>query len=383
MFTNDQKSAISKAVAVCEAVADGDFEARIIGITEKGDAGRLLHAINRLIDRSDAYVRESKASLEYVASNKYFRRINEKGMTGTFGEASATVNQAMQAMEERVVAFKGVVQNFEDKMKEVVESVASAATELEASAKTMEGATSSAIEQATTVAAAAEEASANVGSVAAATEEMTNSVSEINQQVSQSSQITSEAVKEVKQTNKDIGGLSEASGKIGQVVALITDIADQTNLLALNATIEAARAGEAGKGFAVVASEVKELASQTAKATEEIGAQISEIQSASDQAVTSIETIGSTISRVDEISTTIAAAVEEQSAATHEIARNIDQAASGTTEVSSNIGVISQAVGETGTAATQVLDASSELAQKGESMRTEVTDFLTEVRKVI
>ena len=383
MFSNDYKSAISKAVAVCEAVADGDFETRIINITQKGDAGRMLHAINRLIDRSDAYVRETKASLEYVAANKYFRRISEKGMTGVFGEASQAVNTAMQSMEDRVVSFKGVVQNFEEQMKEVVESVASSATELEASAKTMEGATSSANEQATTVAAAAEEASANVASVAAATEQMTNSVSEINQQVAQSTQITSVAVKEVGQTNKDIGGLSDAAVRIGQVVSLITDIADQTNLLALNATIEAARAGEAGKGFAVVASEVKGLASQTAKATEEIGAQISDMQSASDKAVSSIETIGATIAKVDEISTAIAAAVEQQSAATSEIARNIDQASSGTSEVSSNISVISQAVSETGTAAGQVLMASSELSQKGEMMRGEVANFLTEVRKII
>jgi len=206
MLSNQYKSAVLKAVDVCEAVANGDLEARILNITEKGEAGRLLHAINRLIDRSDAYVRESKASLEYVAENKYFRRISEKGMTGTFGDASRAVNKAMESMEQRVNAFARVVHSFEGQMNEVVESVASAATELEASARTMEDATSSASQQSTSVAAAAEQASANVGSVASATEEMTSSVSEINQQVLQSSQITTEAVTEVQKTNMILAG---------------------------------------------------------------------------------------------------------------------------------------------------------------------------------
>jgi len=379
MFSNDMKSAVMKAADVCEAVAEGDFEARIINITETGDAGRMLHAINRMIDRSDAYVRESKASLQYVANNKYFRRISEKGMSGAFAEASHVVNEAMGSMEERVEEFTRVVQAFEEQMKEVVESVAAAATELEASAQTMNGAATSASEQSTAVAAAAEEASANVGSVAAATEQLTKSVGEINRQVAGSSKATAEAVEEVGRTSSDISGLNNASEKIGEVVSLITDIADQTNLLALNATIEAARAGESGKGFAVVASEVKNLANQTAKATEEISRQITGIQDASSKAAKSMEAI----SNVDEISSTIATAVEQQGAATEEIARNIEQASTGTAEVSSSITVISQAVGETDTAATEVLSASSELAQKGELMRTEVDNFLQEVRKVV
>ena len=383
IFSGGNKAAIKKALAVCEAVADGDFEARIINITEKGETAELMHAINRMIDRTDAYVRETRAALEYVAQNKYYRKISERGMTGSFGEAAATINTSMASMEDRVESFTSVVKGFEIRMGEVVGAVASAATELEASARTLEQNTVAASDQAYAVSSAAEQASNNVGSVAAATEEMTNSVAEINSQVTQSSQVVASAVKEVEKTTSDIAGLSEASDKIGKVIDLIAEIADQTNLLALNATIESARAGEAGKGFAVVAAEVKELANQTARATEEIRTQIAGVQAASQQAIASIGTIGTTISNVYEYASVIAAAVEEQSSATNEIARNVEQASQGTAEVSSNIGRISEVVSDTKESAGHILEASSELAQKGEMMRMEVGEFLTQVRKVV
>ncbi len=383
MFSNKYKSAVLKALDVCNSVAEGDFEARIIGITEGDEAGEMLHAINRMIDRTDAYVRETRASLEYVADNKYFRKISERGMLGAFGEASGVINSAMETMEGRVIAFSDVVQKFEGDMGAAIGTVTSAADQLKTSAQNMGESTSSVSQQSVAVAAAAEEASANVSSVAAATEEMTTSVGEISEQVNLSSQITSAAVEEVRQANTDVGSLSEASKKIGEVVALIADIADQTNLLALNTSIEAARAGEAGKGFAVVASEVKSLANQTATATEEIGKQISEIQEASARAVSAIAKIGETMGRVDEVSTTIAAAVEEQSAATQEIAGSIDMASSGTAEVSSNIQNISKSVADTNTVAGEVLTSSEALAANGDVMRTAVDGFLEEVKKVI
>lgn len=261
---------LGRTIEVCEKINDGDFESRIIGITEGGDLGRMQNTINAMIDRCDAYVRESMACQEFVAENKYFRRILPGGMKGAFLNAAQVFNKAADATANKVKDFTMVADDFERNMKQVVDTVASAATELQSTAKGMESTAQSTSQQATTVAAAAEEASSNVQTVAAASEELSSSISEISRQVAQSTQIAGAAVAEVDGANEKVQGLADAAQKIGEVVALITDIADQTNLLALNATIEAARAGDAGKGFAVVASEVKNLANQTAKATEEI-----------------------------------------------------------------------------------------------------------------
>ena len=216
--------------------------------------------------------------------------------------------------------------------------------------------------------------------VAAAAEELASSIQEISRQVTDSTRIAGEAVSEVEQTSAKIQGLSDAALRIGEVVTLITDIAEQTNLLALNATIEAARAGEAGKGFAVVASEVKNLASQTARATQEISQQITGIQSATRDSVTAISSINRTIGRMNEITASVAAAVEEQGAATAEIARNVEQAASGTQDVSTNIQGVTAAAGETSLASRQIQDAARNLSAQSERLQAEVGRFLAEVR---
>ena len=295
-------------------------------------------------------------------------------------ELAAQEAAAQKQREARAKAVDKLTGDFDADVTMVLKTVSSAATEMQATASSMTATAEETSRQSTTVAAASEQASTNVQTVAAAAEELSASISEITRQVAQSAQIAGKAVNDAEQTNAQIQGLAEAAQKIGDVVNLISDIASQTNLLALNATIEAARAGEAGKGFAVVASEVKNLATQTAKATEDITGQITGIQNATRDAVGAIQLIGQTIGKINEIATTIASAVEEQGAATQEIARNVQQAAAGTNEVSANISGVTEAAASTGAAASQVLGAAGELSQQSEGLRAKVETFLAAVK---
>ncbi len=295
-------------------------------------------------------------------------------------EAEQKEAAARTSAETRKLEMKTLADSFEAAVGDIVGTVSSASRALEAAAQSLTRNAESTQQLSGAVAAASEQASANVQTVASATEEMTSSVSEISRQVHESSRIAGEAVKQAERTDARIGELSQAASRIGDVVKLITAIAEQTNLLALNATIEAARAGEAGKGFAVVASEVKQLAAQTAKATDEIGSQIAGMQAATEDSVAAIKEIGATITRISEIATTISAAVEEQGVTTQEIARNVHQAAQGTSQVAANIGEVNRGAGETGSASSHVLASAQSLSKESDHLKTEVDRFLATVR---
>ncbi|CCG40726.1 Putative methyl-accepting chemotaxis protein [Magnetospirillum molischianum DSM 120] len=372
-----------RAAATVKAVAGGDFEARLVGINEKGVVGELSDSINELIDRTDSFVREATSSMGAVSRGSYYRRIVERGMLGSFLVGARMINAATAAIEQKVRNFSTVTRKFEETVGEVVRLTSAAAAELHATAEGMQRTAASTSSTAATVAAAAEEASCNVQTVAAAADELATAVREISSQVTQSSAISTEAVAQAGRTNDLVMGLSEASTRIGEVINLITDIAAQTNLLALNATIEAARAGEAGKGFAVVAGEVKVLATQTSRATSDIGAQISAVQLATVNSAEAIQSIATTIGKVGEYASIIAAAVEQQGASTREIALNVERAALGTSEVSANVHRLSQGAEETGHAAANVLTAAGQLSRQSEQLGGAVRTFMTELRQVI
>ena len=349
--------AISKpVVGLCAGMrelADGNFQVILPGLGRGDEVGDMAQAVETFKVKAEQKARD---------------------------EAEAQIKQDQIAAQQRKAEMVKLADSFEAAVGEIIETVSSASTELEASAGTLTSTAERSQELTTAVAAASEEASTNVQSVASATEELSSSVNEISRQVQESARMAGDAVDQARITNDRVSELSKAASRIGDVVELINTIAGQTNLLALNATIEAARAGEAGRGFAVVASEVKALAEQTAKATGEIGQQIAGIQAATQDSVNAIKEISGTIEKLSEISSTIAAAVEEQGAATQEISRNVQQAAMGTQQVSSNITDVQRGASETGSASSQVLSAAQMLSGDSNRLKLEVSKFLNTVR---
>jgi methyl-accepting chemotaxis protein len=343
---------LTNMTGTMETLAGGNLDVSVVGAERKDEVGALARSLQVFKDNA----------------------IETRRLTAEQEALKA------QASADQKAALNRMADNFEASVGGIVSMVASAATEMQCAAQSLSNTAASANQQAAAVSAATTQTTANVQTVATAAEELAASTSEIARQVSHSNSIATQAVDEARSTNVSVEGLATAAQKIGEVVGLIQHIASQTNLLALNATIEAARAGDAGKGFAVVASEVKTLAGQTAKATEEIGAQIAAIQGATSNAVGAIQRIGGTIGQLSEISSAIAAAVEEQSAATREIASNVQQAARGTDEVAANIIGVTQSSGEVGAAAGQVLGSAGELSQQSERLKVEVDQFLRNVR---
>jgi methyl-accepting chemotaxis protein len=367
--------AMHAMTAAMRELAGGRLDVVLPGLGRRDEIGEIAAAVEafkvKAVEKAAHEARE-REERDHVAAEER-RSVDER-------EAAQKKAADEQAAAARRAAMLTLAADFEAAVGGIVGAVSMAATELEAAAGTLTQTADTTQSLSTTVAAASEQASSNVQSVASATEEMGSSVQEIGRQVHESSRIAGQAVKEAEQTDKRIGELSQAAGRIGDVVKLITAIAEQTNLLALNATIEAARAGEAGKGFAVVAQEVKALAAQTAKATDEIGGQIAGMQTATQDSVSAIKQIGATIRNISGIAETIAAAVEEQGAATQEITRNVQQAVQGTTEVARSIGKVNQGAAATGAASTQVLGSARSLSQDSNRLKLEVDRFLATIR---
>lgn len=343
----------------------------------------IAHALDQLAGGDTSVEVEVKSQDEIGKMAQAFVSFKEKLLESQRLEKELQEKEAQAESDRQEAARQARVtlaDDLETQIGGMLETVSSAATEMETTAQSLISTAEETSRQSGAVSAASEEASTNVQTVASASEELSSSIQEISRQVAEATKIANTAVEEAKRTNEIVQGLATGADEIGNIIGLINDIADQTNLLALNATIEAARAGEAGKGFAVVASEVKSLASQTGQATEEIAAKVQAMQTTTGDAVGAIETISTTIAKIDDISATIASAMEEQGSVTQEIARNVQEAASGTSEVTKNITGVNAAAEQTGNAASEVQRSTSELNSQAAELKQNVSKVLDDLR---
>lgn len=367
-------------------LSKGDFSARVLNITERGDLADLFYKINDMTDVMDAFVREATACMQAVNENRYYRQILPDGLKGSLLQGSQTINKALLNVGKKMSDFGQIARDVDISLTNVAHELTEMIQSLNTTAGNMESSVQQASQKTTQAIQGVEEAALAGNTISAASEEMSASISEISQQINRSSQISINAVEQATQAKRGIAELTETVSQIGQVVLLIQDIANQTNLLALNATIEAARAGDAGKGFAVVANEVKTLAAQTTEATDDIRHKISAIQHATEASSKSFEDISHIIQEMSDYTTNISAAIEEQSAASREIANSSQRSSEGTSSVSNNMGLLGTEIQLVNDATTQVANITNALSTQTiiniENLVTKMKTFMQELNKV-
>jgi methyl-accepting chemotaxis protein len=377
----DAARVLERINRVCREIGKGNFEARLVNIAESGPLADAQHAVNDMIDRCDAFMREASAAMEAVRNHKYYRRILREGLHGSLDIAAESINGATAAIERRVTAFDANTAQFEKSIEVVVDTLSNASSAMGETAGKLSHGASITRERSSEVAAATEDAAANMQTVGLVTAKLTDAGQEIRRGVDHSTQIARQAVARAGEANRIMKDLAAAADRIGKAVDLIGTIASQTNLLALNAAIEAAHAGETGKGFAVVAQEVKMLSNQTTEATREIADYIGKVQSTTKTAVEGIEAIGAIIHEIDRNTGKVMQAVIQQTAATEEIAQSVSHASSGIRDITSAMRDVTENAGETESYAATTTVASSQLLEQSHTLATDVQAFLLTLRR--
>ena len=370
-----------QAKDVCERIAAGDFEARILSIPENDATGDLLRTVNDVIDGCDAFVREATAAMDAVHHNKFFRRILPGGLHGALLQGANTINGATSSIESRIRQFERQTSELEGSISSIVSALDGGAAEMGGAAGSLQAGASSARERITSIATASKQAASNMQFVVSETARLAANAGAVGADIQRSAGIVGRAVERVADAAGSVDVLKNVAARITEVVQSINAIASQTNLLALNATIEAARAGEAGRGFAVVAHEVKALATQTANFTAEIEAQVGQVQSAADRVGVSITEIGTVIAEVNDITGKVAGASEAQSQATAGIVRNIDQAFAVVGEIATTIEALAHTAGDTEQLATSTMTASGNLSSQSSLLTREIRTYLDHARE--
>jgi methyl-accepting chemotaxis protein len=378
-WTASARARIDTASTVLAAAGKGNLQPRVLHITGSDALAEALRNINRLLDRMESFGKEAEAAMRCASKERYFRHIVMTGQVGDFAIYSQRVNQGLATMDSKSRQFVESATRIGDSIREVAQMLSASASQLEASSGSMSHVAGKTYEQSSEAASAANQVSCNVEDVAAATQQVSGAIAEVARGVGQTASLAKDSVAKVVDADKTITSLLAASEQIGEVVRLISTIASQTNLLALNATIEAARAGEAGKGFAVVATEVKNLAKQTASATEEITRQIATVQAVTRATADAIRLVGDMVHDINQIAISIAGAAEEQSAAIGEISRSISQASDGVRTVAGAMSEVTSGTQEASCAAGEVLTASGDLARRAVDLHQDIDAFVARV----